>query len=876
MEYYQQKSEEVIKELNSSPLGLSSKKVKTLFKKYGVNEIRKTKHFSKLKIFLRQFLDPLVLILIIAVILSLLVQVFESNESLKPEETYNSIFIGIIIILNALLGFAQEFKAEKSIELLQKLSNPRANVYRDGKLKQIDSKDLVPGDIIEVNAGDKISADARIITCDSLQTDESLLTGESTTVSKTALPILKKVSLADRTNLLFSGTTVTQGKARAVVFATAMKTEMGKIASLVQSVEESKTPMQKRLAYLGKWLGISVITGSLIITVVGLIHKQPLIEMLLVGVSLAVSAIPEGLPAVITVTLALSVNSMVKRKALVKKLKAIETLGNISIICTDKTGTLTKNEMTVSELYVNLQSIKVTGYGFSTKGSFLLNNKKINPKEFSLLLEAGASCNNASLPNIGDPTEIALLISAAKANIKKIEYRLSETLFNSERKYMATEHKINSKKISYIKGAPEEVLKLCNFIQIKNKILPLSGYKKDILEKSSEMAKKALRVLAMAYEENNKTIFLGLQGMIDPPRKEAKSSIELCKDAGIRVIMITGDHKLTAKAISNELGIKGEVIDGNEMDRLSDSQLKQALKSVNIFARASPQHKVRILTILQKQKQVVAMTGDGINDAPALKQADVGVAMAIKGTDIAREASDMVLLNDNFSSIVNAIQHGRVVYENIKKFLRYLLSVNLSELVLILFTILVNLPLPLLPLQILWINLVTDGLPALALSVEKPDKDIMKRKPRNPDESIFAGIKYHLFFGTLFLFTSSLIAFLLFLDDLTKARTMALSVSILYQMFFVFTCRSNESLFKIGFFTNKKLFYAVLATIALHALLMYSPIGSIFSMSQLNLSEWVTVILLASTGLIVFEIFKLFNPRKNYFFRLFRYFSKSL
>src|SRR3989344_4933462 len=853
MEYYQQKSEEVIKELNSSPLGLSSKKVKTLFKKYGVNEIRKTKHFSKLKIFLRQFLDPLVLILIIAVILSLLVQVFESNESLKPEETYNSIFIGIIIILNALLGFAQEFKAEKSIELLQKLSNPRANVYRDGKLKQIDSKDLVPGDIIEVNAGDKISADARIITCDSLQTDESLLTGESTTVSKTALPILKKVSLADRTNLLFSGTTVTQGKARAVVFATAMKTEMGKIASLVQNVEESKTPMQKRLAYLGKWLGISVITGSLIITVVGLIHKQPLIEMLLVGVSLAVSAIPEGLPAVITVTLALSVNSMVKRKALVKKLKAIETLGNISIICTDKTGTLTKNEMTVSELYVNLQSIKVTGYGFSTKGSFLLNNKKINPKEFSLLLEAGASCNNASLPNIGDPTEIALLISAAKANIKKIEYRLSETLFNSERKYMATEHKINSKKISYIKGAPEEVLKLCNFIQIKNKILPLSGYKKD-----------------------NKTIFLGWQGMIDPPRKEAKSSIELCKDAGIRVIMITGDHKLTAKAIANELGIKGEVIDGNEMDRLSDSQLKQALKSVNIFARASPQHKVRILTILQKQKQVVAMTGDGINDAPALKQADVGVAMAIKGTDIAREASDMVLLNDNFSSIVNAIQHGRVVYENIKKFLRYLLSVNLSELVLILFTILVNLPLPLLPLQILWINLVTDGLPALALSVEKPDKDIMKRKPRNPDESIFAGIKYHLFFGTLFLFTSSLIAFLLFLEDLTKARTMALSVSILYQMFFVFTCRSNESLFKIGFFTNKKLFYAVLATIALHTLLMYSPIGSIFSMSQLNLSEWVTVILLASTGLIVFEIFKLFNPRKNYFFRLFRYFSKSL
>ncbi len=861
-EPYQQTIESLCKSLNANLNGLSSSKSKSLLKKYGSNEIKKIKHFSKLKIFLRQFLDPLVVILIVAVVFSLIIPIVKDGGSLSLEETYDSLFIGIILFLNALLGFAQEFKAEKSIRLLQDLSQPKAKVYRDGKLKQIDSRDLVPGDIIEVSAGDKISADARIIEFNSLQTDESALTGESTPVLKTSSPIFKKVGIADKVNILFSGTTVTQGRAKAVVFATNMETELGKIASLVQNVEEVKTPLQKRLIILGKWLILAVIVTSLIIVIAGIIDERPLAEMLLIGVSLAVSAIPEGLPAAITIALALSVNSMVKRKALVKKLRSIETLGSVSVIATDKTGTLTKNEMTVSELFVNNKSIKVTGEGFSTKGYFLFNNKKTDPKEFSLLLEAGASCNNSSLPNIGDPTEIALLISASKAGIKKVEHRINEIPFNSEKKYMATEHKINSKTISYIKGAPEEVLKLCKYINIKNRILPLSSYKKEILEKNSDMAERALRVLAMAYKENNKTIFLGLQGMIDPPRKEVKNSIKLCIDAGIRVIMITGDHKLTAKAIAKEIGIKGEAIDGNELDKLSNSQLKEALKTVNIFARVSPQHKVRILTILQRQKEIVAMTGDGINDAPALKQADVGVAMAIKGTDIARDASDMILVNDNFSSIVNAVQHGRVVYENIKKFIKYLLSVNLSELLLILAAILTSLPLPLLPLQILWINLATDGLPALALSVEKPDKDIMKRKPRNPDESIFAGMKYSLFFGTLFVFISSLFVFLLFLDDLTKARTMVFTVSIFYQMFFSLTCRSEQSLFKIGIFSNKKLIYAILTTIVLHLILIYSPLSKIFSVTQLSFIEWIIIILLSSIGLIFFEIAKIINLKK--------------
>ena len=709
-----------------------------------------------------------------------------------------------------------------------------------------------------LNAGDKVSADARIIEYENLQIDESSLTGESTPVLKKNKTINKTINLADQKNLVFSGTLVTQGTAKALVCSTGMKTEIGKIATLVQEVKEVKTPLQKRLTHLGKWLGIIVIAVSFIIVLTGLLNKQSFAEMLLIGVSLAVSAIPEGLPAVITVALALSVNSMVKRKALVKQLKAIETLGSVTVIATDKTGTLTKNEMTVSELFVNNETIKVTGTGFKTEGSFLLNNKKISPKNFKLLLEIGANCNNASLPNVGDPTEIALLVSAAKAKIKPFNEKTNEIPFDSEKKYMIT----STKNISYIKGAPEAVLKLCNYININNKIRKLTKKDKDnILKKNDEMASSALRVLSMAYKKNSKTIFVGLQGMIDKPRSEVKSAIELCKQAGIRVLMITGDHKLTAQAIAKQVGISGRSIEGKDLNRLTDSQLKQTLKEVNIVARSSPEHKVRILNILQKEKQVVAMTGDGINDAPALKKADVGIAMAIKGTDIARDASDMVLLNDNFNSIVQAIKQGRHVYDNIKKFIRYLLSVNFSEVLLILVAILMKFPLPLLPLQILWINLATDGLPALALSVEKSEDGVMSKKPRNTKESIFKGIKKPIIISTLIIFSVSLLVFLLYLDNLTKARTMVLTTSILYQLFFVFTCRSDQSLFKIGFFSNRKLVYAVLGTIALHLLLMYSSLNKIFQMSPLNTNDWITTISLASSGLILFEIYKIIRTK---------------
>ncbi|MAG52373.1 MAG: ATPase [Nanoarchaeota archaeon] len=857
-EFYKTSAEDTIKSLNSSIQGLSTQKAKLLLHKYGKNQIKKITHLSTLKIFLRQFLDPLVIILVFAVILSLLIPIFKNGGALEFHDAYDSIFIGIILLLNAILGFTQEYKAEKSVQLLKKLSVPKTNVYRDNKLIKIDSTSLVPGDVIQIDAGDRVTADSRIIESNNLQVDESALTGESTPSIKETKTIHKTVNLAEQTNILFSGTIVKEGTAKAIVCSTGMETQIGKIASLVQEVKEVRTPLQKRLTHLGKWLGISVISVSIIIIIVGILNSQSLAEMLLVGVSLAVSAIPEGLPAVITVALALSVNSMVKRKALVKQLKAIETLGSVSVIATDKTGTLTKNEMTVSELFVNNKTIKVTGSGFSTEGSFTINNKKIDTKEVFQLLEIGVNCNNASLPNIGDPTEIALLVSAAKAKIKKTGKKINEIPFNSENKYMITEHE----KISYIKGAPEAVLKLCNYYKLNNKVIKLTkNHSSTILEKNKEMASSALRVLAMAYKENNRTIFVGLQGMIDQPRKEVASAIKLCKQAGIRVLMITGDQRLTAEAIAKQVGIEGGSIEGKDLKKLTDQQLKETLKKVNIISRSTPEHKVRILNILQKQKEVVAMTGDGINDAPALKKADVGVAMAIKGTDIARDASDMVLLNDDFSSIVHAIKHGRIVYENIKKFIKYLLSVNFSEILLILTAILVKLPLPLLPLQILWINLATDGLPALALSVEKSEDNIMNKHPRKSSESIFKGMKNYLFFGTLFIFIGSLIVFLMNLDNITKARTMALTVSILYQMFFVFTCRSEQSLFKIGFFSNRKLLYAVAITIAGHLVLMYSSLNKIFKMVPLSLNDWITVIIFASSGLIIFEIYKLLRTK---------------
>jgi len=853
--YYLKKPEDVLKELNSSHDGLSSQEAVNRLSRYGKNELKKTKRISIAKLILEQFIDPLVLILLAAVVISYIINARK-----------DAIAILAIVILNAAIGFSQEYKAEREIELLKKLSSQKAIVIRNGKKEEVDAKGIVIGDIIIINPGDKIPADSRLLEVNSLKIDESSLTGESTTVEKIILALLKEEQVADQKNMVFSGTIAKEGTAKAVVTATGMQTEIGKIAHLVQETKEAETPLQKHLKKLGKILAIIILSLAFIIFITGILTGSPLYDIFLTSISLAISAIPEGLPVIMTLALALSVQVMYRRKALIRKLKAVETLGSVTVIASDKTGTLTKNEMTVTELFANGKEIQVTGRGYETKGKFLLGNKEISADSFKTLLEIGSSCNNAQLPKLGDPTELALLVSAAKARIYP-KKRMSETPFNPAEKYMTTTHLVGSNKIIYIKGAPENLLEMSGFIQINNAVRRITDKeKKEILEQNKEMASRALRVLAMAYKQDSKTIFVGLQGMIDPPRKEAKKAIELCRKAGIKVCMITGDHINTATAIASQLGLPPSAIEGKELDRLSDKQLQQLVKEKSIFARTTPEHKSRILAALQENEEIVAMTGDGVNDAPALKKANVGIAMNIKGTDIARESSDMILIDDNFSSIVNAIKEGRIVYDNIKKFLKYLLSVNFSELFVVLVALFLKLPIPFLPLQILWINLATDALPALALSKEKGERAIMSHPPRNPKEHILKGMQSYILIGGTLAFLAMLSLFLLeYLTstNLEKARTITVTTSVIFQMFFVFSCKSEASLKENNLLSNKYLIGAVLLTVILQVLIIYTPINSVFQFTPLSIKDWLLITAAGSTGFIFFEAKKLIKSRHN-------------
>ena len=851
--YHQKKIEEVLKELNSSYQGLSNQEAINRLSRFGKNELKQTKKISITKLIIEQFIDPLVLILLAAVIISFVINARK-----------DAIAIFAIVVLNAVVGFSQEYKAEKEIDLLKKLSSQKAIVIRNGKKQEVDAKNIVPGDIIIIEAGDKIPADSRLIEVNNLKIDESSLTGESTTVEKITSILEKEMQVADQKNMVFSGTIAKEGTAKAVVTATGMQTEIGKIAHLVQETVEAETPLQKNLKKLGKTLAIIILSLTLIIFTVGIIMGIKTYDMFLISLSLAISAIPEGLPVIMTLALALSVQVMYKKKALIRKLKAVETLGSITVIASDKTGTLTKNEMTVTELFVNNKEIQVTGKGYEIKGKFLYNNKEINPDSFKALLEIASSCNNAQLPKLGDPTELALLVSAAKANIAPKE-RIAETPFNAVEKYMTTTHPIGNKKITYIKGAPEKLLEMSDFIQIDNAVKKISSEdKKEILEQNKKMASRALRVLAMAYKQDSKTIFVGLQGMIDPPRKEVRQAIGLCRQAGIKVYMITGDHINTAIAIGSQLDIPQSAIEGKDLDRLSDEQLRKLVKEKFIFARVSPEHKSKILAALQENKEIVAMTGDGVNDAPALKKANIGIAMNIKGTDIARESSDMILIDDNFSSIVGAIKEGRIVYDNIKKFLKYLLSVNFSELFVVLIALFAKLPIPFLPLQILWINLATDALPALALSKEKGDQTIMHRPPRNPKEHILKGMQLYIIVGGLLAFIAMLSLFLfeyLATYNIEKARTIAVTTSVIFQMFFVFSCKSELSLKKVSLFSNKYLIGAVLLTVILQVLIIYTPISEVFEFTPLSIKDWIIIIAASSIGFIFFEAKKLIKSR---------------
>jgi P-type Ca2+ transporter type 2C len=853
----------LFKNLDSTPNGLTSHEAEERLNKYGLNELHIDDKINPYLILAQQFFSPLVWILLGAITVSLFLGSF-----------VDSIVIGIIIVLNATLGFFQEYRAEKAIDALKKMVTLQARVIRDGKEKKIDSKYLVPGDVINLVTGDKLPADARLIEINNFETLEAVLTGESLPIKKTIGIFTKRTPLADRKNMVYSSTLITKGKATAVVTTTGMQTQVGRIAELIKESKEKETPLQKKLKELGKYITYAVIVIAIIIFIVGLLTGETKSAMLLTAIALAVAAIPEGLPAVITISLALGVQRMVKGNALVRKLPSVETLGSVNVICTDKTGTLTHNEMTVTKLWANDTIYDVTGSGYKSEGVFSVNKKIIQPDNILKLLSIGASCNDSSLEKknkkiivLGDPTEAALLVCAQKAGIKKIK-RNDELPFSSERKMMTTIHD----KESFSKGAPEIVLNLCDKILINGKIVRLNReIRKKVMEQNNKFAKQALRVLAFAYNtrfssakmsEKNMT-FVGLQAMIDPPRQEVKKSISLCQKAGIRVIMITGDHLTTASAIAKELGITGKAVEGKDLEKIN---LKNEIKNIGIFARVNPEDKLDIVNALKKKGFIVAMTGDGVNDAPALKKADIGIAMGISGTDVAKEASDMILLDDNFTSIVNAVEEGRGIFDNIRKFVNYLLSSNLGEILVIFLAMIILSPffgtgVPLTALQILWINLVTDGLPAVALGLDPHAKDIMKKKPRLSKENIISkelGLRI-LFLGTL-LGVVCLILFWLYKDSsLIKAQTIVFTALVVFETVRLQMIRGE---YKLGIFSNKYLVAAVSASLLLQLIVLYTPLRTIFGVVALEIMDWVIILFAAAVMIIITKIYQYFHAKK--------------
>ncbi|MBD3361976.1 calcium-translocating P-type ATPase, SERCA-type [Candidatus Woesearchaeota archaeon] len=867
--FYQKSIKEVLIDLKTSVKGLSQDEVSLRLEKYGPNEIREEKGVHPFIIFLEQFKSPIVWVLLAAVVVSFILSKY-----------VDAIVIGAIIILNAVLGFVQEYKAEKAIEHLKKLVSLKALVLRDGEEQEVSASDIVPGDIVLIHTGDKVPADARIIESSNLQTQEAALTGESTPVKKKEKKYSDFVNVADRMNMVFSGTVVTSGRARVVVTATGMKTEIGKIAEMIQTTESPPTVLQKQLSHLSIFLGILVVVIAFVVFLVGLAYGNEWFEMLMSAIALAVAAIPEGLPAVVTIALALGIQCLARKDSLMRKLPSVETLGACTVICSDKTGTLTHNEMTVKKIFANDRIISVTGSGYSTEGTF-----SSSPKDFEVLLRAGALNNDAVIKGedsswkvIGDPTEAALLVSARKAGInveslrQKVK-RTDEIEFTSERKMMTTVHRVNDKRVAYTKGAAEEVIKLCDRVLVDGQLKRMSkSYKERILSVNDKFASQALRVLGFAYKPlksaeargniEKEMIFVGLQAMIDPPRAEVKDAISKCKTAGIHVIMVTGDHIGTAKAIAGDIGIEGKAIAGDKLEQMES--LSKAVKEISIFARVNPEHKLKIISALKDNGHIIAMTGDGVNDAPALKKADLGIAMGITGTDVSKEASDMILADDNFASIVSAVEIGRSIFDNIKKFVEYLLSSNMGEVLTVFTAILFGLPLPVIAIQLLWINLVTDGAPALALGVEPAEKGIMKRKPRPVDAKIInlrRGI--FIFLIGIIMMVGTLAAFEIAKPhaDLGYARTVAFTTLMMFQMFNVLNQRSEDkSIFKIGLFKNKWLWGAIGLSIALQLMIVYIPFfNSIFITVPLNLIDWLWIVLISASVLVFGEIVKFFR-----------------
>ena len=869
MEYYQKEADAVLEELKSSKKGLDSNAVKGRLKKYGKNKITKAHKFHGFRVFLNQFKSFLIYLLIIASVISFFIGHF-----------VDGIVILCIVVLNAGIGFFQTYKAERAIEKLKKLLVLKSKVIRGGNVIEVLSEELVVGDVVVMAAGDKVNADMRIIDSEGVQANEAILTGESLPVNKISGVVSKSSSLGERKNMLYTGTEVVRGSCKAVVVKTGMNTVFGGIALSLDEIDVVETPIQKKMNLFSKQVGFIILGIVLLVFLLGIFEKFDSVEMFMVGVALAVSAIPEGLPAVLAIGFAISSHMMSKSNVIIRRLSAVESLGSVTVICSDKTGTITKEEMSVREYYSN------GSFYEKKKDDIFVGASKIDfmkDKNFSMLVKASILCNDAKYNSlegdygiIGDPTEVALLESSLdlgydKKVLTEKEPRFKKFDFDSKRKMMSVIRKGKIFKMMYSKGASEIILEASSHELVKGEVKELTEKRKRELLKISEgMAKKALRVLAFGYKEvkrndfkEDNLVFVGFSGMIDSPREEVKAAIKECYDAQIKVKMITGDSKETAVAIAKEVGIVGKVVTHDELEKMSDSELDKIINSVAIFARVSPSQKLRITEMLQKKGEVVAITGDGVNDSLALKAADVGVAMGIRGTDVSRDVSDIVLADDNFASIVSGIKEGRKTYDNIKKFIKYLLAVNFSEVFLVMFALIFTMPLPLLPLQILWINLVTDSFPALALVFEK-EENVMSTAPRR-DKNILDGIWKFIVAGGILAFIASLVVYLIGINkgwEIELIRTMVLTTSILFELLFVYVCRSEMSLFRRGVFSNKYLNYAVLFSFILHVALIYSFVGKYFGLVGMSLNNWLLVLPFAASGLVLFEGWKLIRSHR--------------
>ena len=875
---------EVLKELGSSAdTGLSAAEAAQRLLDYGANELGGAHRVSAWEVLAAQFKNVMIVILLVAVVLSAILG-----------HVIEAVAIGVIVFFAVLLGFYQEFRAERALEALQEMAAPSAAVLRDGRELNVPARVLVPGDIVQLRAGDKVPADGRLFESFTLQVDEAALTGESVPVEKQTVALESaSVGIADRSNMIHAGTVVTYGRGRAVITETGVKSEFGRIAESLRTVTRGRTPLQENLDRVG---GILARTALVLVSLVagfGLLRGEPLLDMIIFSIALAVAVVPEALPAVVTISLAIGVQKMARRNALVRRLPAVETLGSVSIICSDKTGTLTRDEMTVRKIVVAGCIHEISGSGYEATGQFSSSGRPVEPHgTLALLLQAGALASDARLARdgdngwkiTGDPTEAALVVAAAKANMDKVALdaefpRLSEVPFTSESKRMTTLHRANGGTVAYAKGAPEVILGACTLVSGDEGFAPLdAATKESIAQHGRQLAGEALRVLALAYKPDvdlqnaeNDMIFLGLVGMIDPPRPEAKTAIEICRRAGIRAMMITGDHPATAGAVARELGMLagGKVVTGAEIEALSEHDLEREVDNFTVVARVSPAHKLSIVTALQKRGQFVAMTGDGINDAPALKKADIGVAMGITGTDVTKEAADMILTDDNFASIVAAVEEGRAVYENIKKYLMFLLSSNLGEIVVLGGATLLGWPLPLTAVQILFINVATDGLPALALAVDPHDEDLMQRKPRDPRQGIFTRPVVALMLaGGLWSALVNMTMFrwaLLSGRSLEEAMTLVFTGLILIEFFKAYNFRSDRHSVLRRPFGNKWLNFSIAGEVGLLAAVIYTPfLQRPLSTSSLSSGDWAVLVGVAATIFPVLELVKWLERRGGY------------